>query len=111
MTLTSNFHDTVRERADNDAEFRISLLETSAESIISGDLNEGKAALRLYIKSTTGYKHIADLAGIHPKSLIRMLGPKGNPRVANLAAILSLAIKQENINLVVKATSAESPTS
>lgn len=106
MTSTSDFYDTIRERSENDAGFRISLLENAAESIISGDLEEGKAALRLYIKTSIGYKQLADLTGIHPKSLIRMLGPEGNPRASNLTHLLAQAIQQEGIHLKVKATSA-----
>ena len=52
MTTTTDFYDTLRDRSETDADFRISLLELAAESIISGDLQEGKAALRLYIKTT-----------------------------------------------------------
>ena len=104
---TTSFHDTIRERANNDSEFRIGLLEAAAEAIVSGDLDEGKAALRLYIKSTTGYDPVADLIGTHPKSLIRMLGPEGNPRASNLVAILSHAAQTENIHLEVKATSVD----
>ena len=107
MPSTTSFHDTIRERANNDSEFRIGLLEVAAEALVSGDLDEGKAALRLYIKSTTGYDSIADIIGMHPKSLIRMLGPEGNPRASNLVAILSHAALTEDIHLVVKATSVD----
>lgn len=103
-TSTTDFYDTIRERSESDAEFRISLLEIAAESIISGDLEEGKAALRLYIKTSIGYKQIADLTGIHPKSLVRMLGPEGNPRASNLTNLLAQALQQEGIHLKVKAT-------
>ena len=63
MTATTDFYDTIRERSETDAEFRISLLEIAAESIISGDLEEGKAALRLYIKTSIGYQALADMTG------------------------------------------------
>ena len=103
MTSTTDFYDTIRERSESDADFRISLLKNAAESIISGDLEEGKAALRLYIKTTIGYKRLADLTGIHPKSLVRMLGPEGNPRASNLTNLLAQALQQEGIHLNVKA--------
>lgn len=104
MTSTTDFYDTIRERSESDADFRISLLETAAESIISGDLEEGKVALRLYIKTSIGYKQIADLTGIHPKSLVRMLGPDGNPQASNLTNLLAQALQQEGIRIEVKAT-------
>ena len=103
-TSTTDFYDTIRARSESDADFRISLLETAAESIISGDLEEGKAALRIYIKTSIGYKQIADLTGIHPKSLVRMLGPDGNPQASNLTNLLAQALQQEGIRIEVKAT-------
>ena len=105
MTSTTDLYDTIRERSDSDADFRISLLENAAESIISGDLEEGKAALRLYIKTSIGYKRLADLTGIHPKSLVRMLGPEGNPRASNLTNLLAQALRQEGVRIEVKAKS------
>ncbi len=105
MTATTDFYDTIRDRSETDAEFRISLLEIAAESIISGDLEEGKAALRLYIKTSIGYQALADMTGIHPKSLVRMLGPDGNPRASNLTHLLAKTLQHEDIRLQVKATS------
>ena len=100
---TTPFYDTVRERAVDDADFRATLLVIAVEAIVSGDLDESKAALRTYINSTTGYKYIADLVGVHPKSLIRMLGPEGNPRASTLASLLAQTLKLENIRIEVKA--------
>ena len=88
-TSTTDFYDTIRERSESDADFRISLLENAAESIISGDLEECKAALRLYIKTSIGYKQLADLTGIHPKSLVRMLGPRWQPPIIKPHALAS----------------------
>ena len=105
MTTTTNFYDTLRDRSETDADFRISLLEVAAESIISGDLEEGKAALRLYIKTSIGYQTLADMTGIHPKSLVRMLSPDGNPRASNLTHLLAKTLQHEDIRLEVKATS------
>ena len=101
---TTDFHDTIRQRSQTDTDFRISLLETVAESVVSGDLDEGKAALRLYVKSTIGYEKLAALVGIHPKSLVRMLGSDGNPRASNLVALLAQTLQLEGIRLKVKAT-------
>lgn len=102
---TTDFLETVRDRGLGDADFRISLLETAAEAIVSGDLDDGKAALRLYIKSTIGYEPVAAELGVHPKSLVRMLGPDGNPRASNLVSLLDLLLQRENIRMYVKATS------
>ncbi len=104
MPSTNDFYDTLRERAECDDDFRASLLALAAEALVSGDLDEGKATLRVYIKSTIGYKAMADLTGVHPKSLIRMLGPGGNPRAENIVALLEQALRIEDIRLEVTVT-------
>lgn len=101
---TTSFQETAHDRAVNDADFRVSLLETAAEAVVSGVLDDAKAALRLYIKSTSGYEPVAALLGLHPKSLVRMLGSEGNPRSSNLVALLALSLNRENIRIDVKAS-------
>lgn len=104
IPLTTPFLTTLRERTSGDADFRVSLLEYAAESVLAGDLDETKAVLRAYIKATTGYKAFAEDIGIHPKSLVRMLGPNGNPRAANLLSILSKSLASEGLEIDVTAT-------
>ena len=101
--LATPFDDTVRELAADDPQFRVELLIAATEAIVAGDLDETKAALRTYIKATRGYKHIADLIDVHPKSLIRMLGPEGNPRASTLVDLLSRVAEIENVRLEVSA--------
>ncbi len=98
------FYDTVRQRAVHDPEFRAHLLTMGAEAVLAGELEESKAALRTYIKCTVGYAPIADIIGVHPKSLIRMLSPNGNPRASSLVSILAQTAKLENVQLSVKAS-------
>lgn len=101
IPLTTPFLTTLRERASEDADFRISLLEYAAESVLAGDLDETKATLRVYIKATTGYESFAKRIGVHPKSLVRMLGPDGNPRAANLLSVLSQSLASERLKVDV----------
>ena len=104
ISLTTPFLTTLRECASGDADFRVSLLEYAADSMLAGDLDETKAVLRAYIKATTGYRAFAEDIGIHPKSLVRMLGPNGNPRAANLLSILSKSLASESLKIDVTAT-------
>ena len=103
LPLTTSLQATLRERASEDADFRIALLEYAAESVLAGDLDETKAVLRGYIKATIGYKPVAKLVGMHPKSLIRMLGSDGNPCASNLLALLAQTLQLEDIRLEVRA--------
>ena len=101
LPFATPFLTTLRERASEDADFRISLLEYAAESVLAGDLDETKATLRVYIKATTGYESFAKRIGVHTKSLVRMLGPDGNPRAANLLSVLSQSLASERLKVDV----------
>jgi hypothetical protein len=56
--------------------------------MLAGDVDAGKAILRDYIKATVGFEKLAEATGTPPKSLIRMLGPRGNPQAHNLFGII-----------------------
>jgi DNA-binding phage protein len=84
MALTKELKETVKARAERDPAFRAALLSEAAEQLLSGDLETGKAVLRDYINATVGFEKLAKETGTPPKSLMRMLGPKGNPRASNL---------------------------
>lgn len=97
MPLTHDFKQTIRDRAQSDAAFRQALLREAVECILNGDLNTGKAVLRDYVNATVGFQELAESAGIPPKSLMRMLGPKGSPSMASLTAILGALRKAEGV--------------
>lgn len=59
------------------------------ETLLAGDVDTGKAVLRDYIKATVGFERLGTETGSSPKSLIRMLGPTGNPQARNLFAVIS----------------------
>src|SRR5512141_2134102 len=54
------------------------------ECLLGGDLDTGKAILRDYINATMGFEELSRLTGRPAKSLMRMLGPRGNPQARNL---------------------------
>lgn len=103
MALTKNFKDTVKARAERDATFRAALLTEAAEQLLAGDLETGKAILRDYINATVGFDKLATETGTPAKSLMRMLGPKGNPRASNLLGILGSLQRVTRIHLAVEA--------
>jgi alkyl hydroperoxide reductase subunit AhpF len=49
-----------------------------------------KTILRDYINATVGFTELAEATHIPSKSLIRMLGPSGNPRAENLLEVVRL---------------------
>jgi DNA-binding phage protein len=101
MSLTRDFKATIKARADRDAAFRDALLTEAAELLLAGDLKVGKAVLRDYINATVGFEKLAKATGIPPKSLMRMVGPNGNPRASNLLAMLGKLQRISGVHLAV----------
>src|SRR5579863_1260658 len=89
MPLTRDFKETICARAARDPKFRRELLREDAESMLTGDTATAKIILRGYINATVGFSELAEATHIPSKSLMRMLGPSGNPRAVNLFEILS----------------------
>jgi len=97
MPLTYDFKETIRARAQRDPKFRQALLCEAVECVINGDLATGKAVLRDYVNATAGFPGLERRTQIPAKSLMRMLGPKGSPSVANLSSILTALQKTEGV--------------
>jgi DNA-binding phage protein len=103
MALTREFKETVKARAERDAEFREALLSEAVEQLLAGELETGKAVLRDYINATVGFEKLARMTGTPPKSLMRMLGPKGNPRASNLLMVIGKLQRASGVHLAVAA--------
>ncbi len=107
MPLTGDFKATVRARAQSDPGFRAALLKGAADTFLSGDVETGKAVLRDYVNATVGFEALARAMTKSPKSLMRMLGPDGNPQASNLFAIFRFLQAKEKIRLAVRAQPAK----
>ena len=103
MALSRSFKETVQARAQSDAKFRNSLLLEAIECMLSGDVETGKAILRDYINATIGFVELGTKTKTSPKSLMRMLGPKGNPQARNLFAVISYLQKREHVKFKLRA--------
>lgn len=104
MTLTRSFKETITARVERDPAFREALLREAVESLLSGDLDTGKAILRDYINATIGFVTLGEATNTPSKSLMRMFSPKGNPQAKNLFAVIGYLQKQAGIHLEVRAT-------
>ena len=102
MVLTREFKLTVRARVQRDAAFRKELLCESVESFLAGDVDTGKTILRDYINATIGFEKLAKITHHSPKSLMRMLGPSGNPHAKNLFEILSALQEKAHVQFKLK---------
>ena len=103
MPLTRNFKVTVQDRIARDPAFRNALLEEGVECLLSGEVDVGKSVLRDYVNATIGFQELGGLTHKSPKSLMRMLGPHGNPQARNLFEIIGCLQAREGLHLKVKA--------
>lgn len=102
MALTRDFKETVKTRAENDPAFRAALLSEAVEALLGSDVATGKAVLRDYINATIGFEELAAETGKSPKSLMRMLGAKGNPTANNLFSVIDHLQKATGVHLEVR---------
>jgi DNA-binding phage protein len=106
MPLTRDFKETIRARVERDPKFRKELLREGVEAMLAGDVAMAKTILRDYINATLGFTDLAKATRIPSKSLMRMLGPAGNPRAGNLFEIVSFLQRREGVRFEVKAARA-----
>ena len=106
MALTRDFKETICARVERDPKFRKELLREGIECMLSGDIATAKTVLRDYINATVGFAEVAEHTHIPSKSLMRMLGPAGNPRADNLFEVVSFLQQREGVRFHVKTSPA-----
>jgi DNA-binding phage protein len=106
MALTRDFKKTIVARVERDPAFAKALLDEAATLFLSGEPETARLILRDLVNATLGFERLAKLTATPSKSLHRMLSPKGNPSMDNLAAIfdamrkcLKVSIKAHTVNL------------
>ena len=102
MALTRNFKQTVVERVERDPEFAKALLDEAATLFLSDEPETARLILRDLVNATVGFEHLAELTDKPSKSLHRMLSPKGNPSMDNLAAIFGAVRENLGVKIRVK---------
>ena len=98
MSITRDFKETVKARADRDPEFRKALIAEAISCFATGDIATMKVLLRDYIKATDGFEVVAKAIDKSPKSLIRMLSSSGNPQLSTLSPVVHYATTREGIS-------------
>ena len=106
MSNTRPFSELVQEDLERSAEFRRALLSEALAVMATGDIETGKIVLREYINGTVGFPALGEALGRSPKSLMRMLGPQGNPQARNLFQMIAYLQKVEGTVLEVRAVKA-----
>jgi len=103
MALTRNFKQTVVERVKRDPKFAKALLDEAATLFLSGEPETARLILRDLVNATLGFELLAKETAKPSKSLHRMLSPKGNPSMDNLAAIFGAVRARLKVDLEVRA--------
>jgi DNA-binding phage protein len=101
MALTRDFKQSIKARVAADITYGTLLLTEAVALFLAGDVETGKSVMRDYINATVGFEALAAATGTPAKSLMRMFGPKGNPRAENLFAVISALQKANGVNLAV----------
>jgi hypothetical protein len=84
----------VQKRVASDPAFGEALLREGIDTMLTGDVDTGKAILRDYIKATVGFEKLGEATGTQPKSLIRMFGPRGIRSPATSAEPGQLSLRE-----------------
>jgi hypothetical protein len=103
MALTKSFKELVQGRIARDPDFAAALLREGIDTMLTGDVDTGKAILRDYIKATVGFEKLGEATDTPAKSLIRMFGPRGNPQARNLFGVIGYLQQQAGVELHVMA--------
>jgi DNA-binding phage protein len=99
--MARSFKELVQRNVAADPAFGEALLREGIDTMLTGDVDTGKAILRDYIKATIGFEKLGEATGTQPKSLIRMFGPRGNPQAKNLFSVLGYLQRQAGLQLHV----------
>lgn len=102
MALTRDFKETIQARVRRDPGFRQALLREGIENFLAGDVDTGKIILRDFINATIGFTKLGDVTHRSPKSLMRMLGLRGNPQARNLFEIVRYLQDAEGVRFEVR---------
>ena len=102
MPLTIEFKEVFKANIEQDPDFGHEVLRGAVQCLLDNDLATGRALLRNYVNATIGFKQLAKSTGGQEKSLMRMLGSKGNPQARNLFEIIAHLQECEGIHLKVQ---------
>ena len=85
-----------------DPRFAGDLLAEAAQALLANEPAVARNLIRHVITGGIGYTELSRRTGIPDKSLGRMFGPKGNPTLANLFAVLAALQRHAAVHLEVR---------
>jgi len=106
MALTRDFKKTVVACVERDPAFAKVLLDEAAPLFLADEPETARLILRDLVNATLGFEQLAKLTDLPSRSLHRMLSPKGNPSMDNLAAIFGAVGSRLKVDLKVRTVTA-----
>lgn len=106
MGLTRDSSLTVVARVKRDPAFAKVLLDEALTLFLNGEPDTARLVLRDLVNATLGFERLAVVTGKPAKSLHRMLSPKGNPSMDNLAIIIGAIRKTLGVKLATRTVKA-----
>ncbi len=101
MALTRDFHETVRDRARRDPEYRECLLKEGVGCLLAGEVDVAKIVFRDYIEAVVGFEQLSAMTGKPPESLKQLLSPQGDPGARSLFEVIACILRHEGLALQV----------
>ena len=102
MALTRDYKETIRERAEKDPMFAVSLMNEAVSLFLDGDSKTARVVLRELVNATIGFESLAKELNKPSKSVHRMLSRRGNPTMDNLALIFTILQKSLGCDIEVR---------
>ncbi len=99
---TVSWKDSLKDMVARNPHFADEMLEDALNSILSGEVDEGRILLRNYVNATIGFQELARRTGKHDKNLMRTLSRTGNPTAANLFEIIQACTKAEGVTITAR---------
>jgi len=96
---TVPYDKAMKEMLEEHPHMATEMLEGALNSLLSGELDEGRLLLRQFVNATLGFKELAKRTGKHDKNLMRTLSATGNPTAANLFEIVQACIQAEGMTV------------
>ena len=107
---TVPYNDSIKAMIDRRPEVAAEMFEDAINSLLAGELDDGRLLLRQYVNATIGFPELARRTGKDSKNLMRSLGAEGNPTAANLFKIIQACINAEDMVVAAHVTRRLNPS-
>lgn len=108
MSISRDYKETIRQRAEKQPTFGAALLDEAISLFLNGEPDVARLVLRDLVNATVGFEALAKAVDKPSKSLHRMLSVRGNPTMDNLTNIISVLRHSLKLDIAVHTKPARS---